>query len=249
VNRGPAAAGIQAVLLDIEGTTTPIAFVVNVLFPYARRRLPRYIEEHATAPEHQAIFDRLRDEHAADAAAGEAVPVWADAPSSDWCVSLVRYVEWLMDRDRKSSGLKTLQGKIWEEGYRAGELLGEVFEDVPSALARWQNERLQIGIFSSGSVLAQQLLFRYSSAGDLTGFLRWYFDTTTGGKADPDSYRRIAAALALPSEAILFVSDVTRELDAARTAGMECRLSIRPGNQPVAQDHGYAVVRTFDTVG
>jgi enolase-phosphatase E1 len=236
------------VLLDIEGTTTPIAFVVNVLFPYARRRLRRYVEQHATAPEQQAIFDRLRDEHAADAAADEAVPAWAEASSSEWLDSLVRYVEWLMDRDRKSPGLKTLQGKIWEEGYRAGELIGEVFADVPPALARWRDEQRQIGIFSSGSVLAQRLLFRYSSAGDLTGFLRWYFDTTTGGKADPESYRRIAAALALPSSAILFISDVTRELDAARSAGMQCRLSIRPGNQPVVQEHGYAVVRTFDTL-
>jgi enolase-phosphatase E1 len=248
VNQDPAPAAIRGVLLDIEGTTTPIAFVVEVLFPYARRHLQRHIEQHTTEPEHRTIFDRLRSEHAADARAGQPVPPWAEDGPSERLASLVRYAEWLMDRDRKSPGLKALQGKIWAEGYRSGELVGEVFPDVPPALARWRSERLQIGIFSSGSVLAQQLLFRHSSFGDLTGFLQWYFDTTTGTKTDRDSYRRVAAEMEIPAEAILFVSDMTRELDAAEKAGLQCRLSIRPGNHPPPQAHGYAVVHTFDTL-
>ena len=194
----PAAAGTRAILLDIEGTTTPIAFVHDVLFPYARRHLRRYV-------------------NAADAA---------------------RY-ESLMDSDSKSTELKTLQGQIWEEGYRRGELVGEVFADVPVAFERWHAQGVPIGIFSSGSVLAQQLLFRHSSAGDLTKFLRWHFDTTTGAKADADSYRRIAAAMAIPPPAILFISDVTRELDAARQAGMQTRLAVRPGNAPPPDSHGF----------
>ena len=162
------------------------------------------------------------------------------------CDSAASYAEWLMDRDRKSTPLKTLQGKIWEEGYQRGELVGEVFADVPPALSRWHAQGAPVGIFSSGSVLAQQLLFRHSSAGDLTPFLRWYFDTTTGKKADSDSYRRIAAAMNMPPQAIVFVSDIVAELDAARDAGLQTRLSIRPGNAPPPPAQGHAVIRTFD---
>ena len=175
---------IRAVLLDIEGTTTPIRFVYEVLFPYARRHLRRYVEQHAASPEHAPLYDRLRDEHASDRAAAEAVPPWIDQPSVARAGSILSYLEWLMDRDRKSTALKSLQGLIWEEGYRGGDLVGEVFADVPAALARWRAQRIDAGIFSSGSVLAQQLLFRHSSAGDLTSLLRWHFDTTTGPKTD-----------------------------------------------------------------
>ena len=194
----PAAAGAQAILLDIEGTTTPIAFVHDVLFPFARRHLRRHV----------------------DAATAE------------------RF-ESLMDRDSKSTELKALQGTIWEEGYRRGELVGDVFADVPAAFERWHAQGVPIGIFSSGSVLAQQLLFRHSTAGDLTKFLTWYFDTTTGAKADADSYRRIAAAMAVPPSAIVFISDATRELDAAREAGMQTRLAVRPGNAPPPDGHRF----------
>jgi enolase-phosphatase E1 len=237
---------IEAILLDIEGTTTPIAFVVDGLFPYARRHLRQHLERLATSPTSAALLDQLREDHAADQRAGEPVPGWLDAPPSALLDSAARYAEWLMDRDRKSTPLKSLQGEIWEAGYRHGELVGEVFPDVACALERWHAQRVQIGIFSSGSVLAQRLLFRHSSAGDLTRFLQWYFDTTTGKKADADSYRRIAAAMNTPPQAIVFVSDVVAELDAARDAGLQTRLSIRPGNAtlPPAQDH--AVVHTFD---
>src|SRR5262249_57974830 len=128
------------------------------------------------------------------------------------------YCDWLMDRDRKSTTLKALQGVIWEHGYERGELIGEVFADVPAAFERWRAAGLQIGIFSSGSVLAQKLLFRHSSAGDLSGYLQWHFDTTTGAKGEPGSYRRIAAAIALDPPAVLFVSDARPEPEGARSA-------------------------------
>lgn len=242
----PALGGIHAILLDIEGTTTPIVFVFEVLFPYARRHLRRHLEQHATSPDYDVLFDRLRDDHLSDRNAGEPVPPWIDAPQTARLASVAAYCEWLMDRDRKSTALKALQGKIWEDGYRRGELVGDVFDDVPGALERWRAQHLQIGIFSSGSVLAQQLLFRHSSAGDLTRFIQWYFDTTTGVKTDSDSYRRIATAMALPPEAVLFVSDVTSELDAADRAGMHTRLSMRPGNKPPPQSHGHVVIQTLD---
>ena len=237
---------IRTVLLDIEGTTTPIRFVYDVLFPYARRHLRRYVEQHAASTEHAPLYERLRDEHAADRAAAEGVPPWIDQPPQARTGSILSYLEWLMDRDRKSTALKSLQGLIWEEGYRRGGLVGEVFAEVPAALARWRAERIDAGIFSSGSVLAQQLLFRHSSAGDLTPLLRWYFDTTTGPKTDPESYRRIAAAMGIAAANVLFVSDISAELDAARTAGMQTRLCIRPGNQPPPVGHGHPEIRAFD---
>jgi enolase-phosphatase E1 len=151
-----------------------------------------------------------------------------------------------MDRDSKDPALKDLQGRIWEEGYRSGQLTGEVFDDVAPALARWRQQGTDVGVFSSGSVLAQKLLFGRSNAGDLTPFLRWHFDTTMGAKNQADSYRRIAAAIELPPPAITFVSDIVRELDAARGAGLRTRLSLRPGNPPQPDGHGHPSINSFD---
>ena len=241
--------GIHAILLDIEGTTTPIAFVFEVLYPYARRHLRPHLEQHATSPDYAALFDRFRDEHSSDRDAGEDVPAWIDGPPAARLDAVASYCEWLVDRDRKSTALKELQGKIWEEGYRRGELVADVFPDVPHALERWRARHLRMGIFSSGSVLAQQLLFRHSSAGDLTSYLQCYFDTTIGKKTDTESYRRIARAMSLSPEAVLFVSDVTSELDAARRADMHTTLSMRPGNKPPPADHRHRVIQTFDGLG
>jgi enolase-phosphatase E1 len=248
VNVRPAAADVRAILLDVEGTTTPLAFVVERLFPYARTHLRRHVEQYATAPQYARLWQQLRDEHARDREAGQPVPIWVDTPVSAQLASVVAYLEWLMERDRKSTGLKDLQGRVWEEGYRRGELRGEVFAEVPRALERWRARGLAIGIFSSGSVLAQRLLFRHSSAGDLTRYLEWHFDTTIGGKTDAESYHRIAAAMTMPPAAVLFISDVVRELDAAKAAGMQARLSVRPGNPPPLTVHDHDVVHTFDDV-
>ena len=244
----PGSAEAGAILLDIEGTTTPLAFVKEVLFPYARANLRSHLEAHAGAGEYEQLFTQLRDERMSTLRGGETVTPWADEPRSARLSSVAAYVEWLMDRDRKSTALKELQGWIWEEGYRRGELVGDVFPDVRPALHRWHKQDLAVGIFSSGSVLAQQLLFRHSSAGDLTSFLRWYFDTRVGPKVEAESYRRIAESMGMSPQGILFLSDVTRELDAARTAGMQVRLAIRPGNAPVPSDHGYLEIRSLDEV-
>jgi enolase-phosphatase E1 len=248
VSAREASTRIEAIVLDIEGTTTPIAFVVDVLFPYARTHLRRHLEALAVSSAHASLLDQLRAEHAGDQRAGEPVAAWIDAPPAARLESAAGYAEWLMDRDRKSTALKALQGTLWKEGYQRGELVGQVFADVPPALARWQAEGAPVGIFSSGSVLAQQLLFRHSTAGDLTPFLRWYFDTTTGKKADRDSYRRIASAMNMRPESIVFVSDVVAELDAARDAGLSTRLSIRPGNAPPPLPHDHPAIRTFNEI-
>ena len=142
------------------------------------------------------------------------------------------YVDWLIERDRKSTGLKSLQGKIWRQGYVDGSLKSQVYADVAPALERWRAQGLSINIFSSGSVLAQQLLFAHTEAGDLTKFIDNYFDTNVGKKGEAESYRRIAEALRLRADEVLFISDVVAELDAATEAGMSTLLSIRPGNPP-----------------
>ena len=153
-----------------------------------------------------------------------------------------------MDQDSKDPALKEVQGRIWEEGYLSGELRGEVFDDVPRSLERWRREGVGAGIFSSGSVLAQKLLFRHSTAGDLTPFLRWHFDTAVGPKVDPESYCRIASAMGMPPADITFVSDVVRELDAAQTAGFRTALTVRPGNPAQPLPHGHAVIHSLDEV-
>ena len=223
------------ILLDIEGTTTPIAFVTETLFPYARAHLPLYLAQQGGTPDCRRAIARLHEEYERDRARGEDLPPWSPLP----------YLTWLMDRDRKSPALKELQGRVWEEGYRNGTLVGQVFDDVPRALARWRDEGIAVGIYSSGSVRAQQWLFRRSAAGDLTPLLSWHFDTAVGAKQDEASYARIAEDVNLPAAAILFVSDVAAELDAARAAGLQTRLIVRPGNAPQPES-GHAIVTSFD---
>lgn len=184
-----------------------------------------FIERHAADPDVQADIARLGTEH----------------------TSVLAHVHALMDSDSKSTALKSLQGKIWEEGYRAGELRGQVYPDVPPALARWRRQGRDIAIFSSGSVQAQKLLFANTTAGDLTPFIRGYFDTTTGPKTDAQSYRSIATALERSPPDVLFLSDVSAELDAAQQAGMRTALCVRsPQNAAPAGPH--PAIHTFDAV-
>jgi len=221
----------RGILLDIEGTTTPIAFVYNVLFPFARSRIAGYVT--------RANLSDLHREHDEDVRQDHNPPAWSAAP--------VEYIHWLMDQDRKSTALKNIQGEIWREGYETGELHGEVFKDVPPALERWHTKKIDVRIFSSGSVLAQRLIFSTTPAGDLTRLLCGYFDTTTGPKSDPSSYERIAQAFGIPADDILFISDVTRELDAARSAGMQTLLCFRPGNHP-QPPHTHQTITSFDRI-
>jgi enolase-phosphatase E1 len=227
-----AAAGARAIVLDVEGTTTPISFVYGVLFPFARARVTTFLEVNIGSPGLRQILESMHEDYRADVARQLNPPPW---PTIEQLDDAVAYVHWLMDHDRKSTALKTLQGEIWEEGYRTGTLRGEVFDDVAVALERWRRRERRVAIFSSGSVLAQKLLFANSTAGDLTGFITAYFDTTLGPKVEADSYRRIAAAIEMPTATVVFVSDVTKELEAACVAGMEVLLSVRPGNSP--QEH------------
>lgn len=228
-------AGSRAILLDIEGTTTPLEFVHQVLFPYARAHVHDYLARHAGDPAVRADLALLEAEHAAEAPQAGA-PGWN--PEA--------YVYWLMDQDRKSTGLKSLQGRIWDEGYRSGDLKGkgEVYPDVRPAFERWTEAGMAIAIFSSGSVLAQRNLFANTTAGDLSSFLSGYFDTTTGPKREAASYREIAAALERRPNEILFVSDIAAELDAARAAGMRTALCVR-GRAPDDPSIVHPRIRSF----
>lgn len=222
--------GVHAVLTDIEGTTTPLSFVHDVLFPYARRRLDAAC---ASGDERFAEALRvLRAEYQAEK--GDLTGFGDGSP----------YAHALMDRDRKSTGLKMLQGLLWEEGYRSGALKGQVYPDAAAALWEWKHRGIRVRIFSSGSVLAQKLLFGYSDQGDLLPCFEGFHDTTTGTKQSPESYRAIAAAFDLPPQEILFLSDVVAELDAAREAGMQTGFFLRPGNKP-AEPGEHPTYRSF----
>ena len=245
--RGPVALSVRTILLDIEGTTTPVDFVYRTLFPYARAHLVAFVEQHITTAEVQADIARLRAEHQTELGQQPSLPPWRAGSLSDTITSVVAFVLWLMDGDRKSTGLKSLQGRIWEAGYRTGELSGQVYDDVPPALHRWRRQGRDICIFSSGSLQAQQLLFSHSNAGDLTAAIRGYFDTTTGPKKEAQSYRCIAAALEQAPAQLLFVSDVVAELDAAKEAGMSTALCIRGQGAP-ADRGAHPVVHSFDEV-
>jgi len=223
---------IKAILTDIEGTTSSISFVKDVLFPYARRRLPAFIATHADKPEVQ---------HWLHETAKEAGLVSASRHE------LVALLQRWIDEDRKATPLKALQGLLWEDGYRDGEYQAHVYADVAPKLREWKRRGLELYVYSSGSVTAQKLFFGFSAAGDLTPLFSGFFDTECGPKRDPNSYRSIAIAIGQPADVILFLSDVVEELDAARAAGMKTTLLARePATCPRACAH--ACVADFNAI-
>jgi enolase-phosphatase E1 len=239
---------IRTVLLDIEGTTTPIAFVRDVLFPFARTHLAAWCRGHARSGSAATVVARLKAEHALDRARDAAVPPWPGEASSACDDGCQAYVHWLMDRDRKSPALKTLQGLIWEEGYQSGALRGEVYADVAPAIAGWHQRGIATAIYSSGSELAQRRLFASTESGDLTPMISGFFDTAVGSKQEPASYARIASRLGCAVGAMLFLSDVVPELRAAGRAGCHVALVVRPGNAPQTDRPSFRVVHTLEEV-
>jgi enolase-phosphatase E1 len=234
----------RRVLLDIEGTTSDIAFVRDVLFPYAHREVGAFLTANAGQP---AVLQAL-EQMARDAGAA-GFTSWCPStldPSSQraWVCAEVRR---LIEADSKTTGLKTLQGLIWTAGYRDGTLRAHVYPEVPNAFTRWRQAGLSLAIYSSGSIAAQKLFFGNTIAGDLTSHLYGYFDTTSGPKRSADSYRRIVSESGLTASEVLFLSDIQEELDAARSAGLHTGLVVRPGNAPVGSP-SHPVVTSLDEV-
>jgi len=221
---------IRAIVTDIEGTTSSLSFVKDVLFPYARQHIGAFVREQAAQLAVRAQLD------AVSAAVGQAL---ADDAAID---QLVRWI----DEDKKITPLKALQGRIWEAGYRNGDFQGHVYDDAVQRLRAWKDQGLALYVFSSGSVHAQKLLFGYSCFGDLTPLFSGYFDTTIGNKRETDAYHRIAHEIGLPAADILFLSDIREELDAAQMAGLHTAWLVREGELP--KDSRHPLVRDFSTI-
>jgi len=214
---------IRAIVTDIEGTTSSISFVKDVLFPYAREHLPAFIATHADQPDVQHWLHETAKEAGLFSASQR---------------ELIALLQRWIDEDRKATPLKALQGLIWEQGYRSGEYQAHVYTDVAPKLREWKHAGVDLYVYSSGSVTAQKLFFAHSDAGDLTPLFSGYFDTEIGPKREAKSYTCIAIAIGRPADEILFLSDVAEELDAARGAGMHTMLLARaPAVCPPAGTH------------
>lgn len=208
------------ILTDIEGTTSSISFVKDVLFPYARAALPRFVREHGQQPEVRRWLDAVAIEISASACQDAVI---------------VETLQGWIDQDRKHTALKALQGLVWEAGYRDGDFTAPLYPDVAPALRAWHAAGHRLAVYSSGSVAAQKLLFSHTDAGDLTPLFSAFFDTETGGKREAASYRSIAQQLGATPGGILFLSDVVAELDAARDAGLRTVLLDRREDYPDAR--------------
>jgi enolase-phosphatase E1 len=221
----------RAILTDIEGTTTPIRFVTEVLYPYARERLPLFLREHAADAEIAGIIAEVRSQ------AGRELDLEA----------VIAQLHAWMDADRKIAPLKDLQGLLWTQGYADGELSTEIYDDAARGLRAWHAAGIGLYVYSSGSVQAQKAIFAHTDHGDLGALFSGYFDTRVGHKRDADSYRRIAAAIALSPDDILFLSDVREELDAARAAGLRTAWLVRDA-MPAGPAAAHRRVRSFDAL-
>jgi enolase-phosphatase E1 len=224
------------ILTDIEGTTSSISFVKDVLFPYARRALPGFVREHGQAPEVRRWLDAVATEHGA---------VCSDEV-------IVEILQGWIDEDRKHTALKALQGLIWSDGYRGADFTAHIYPDAAAALRDWHAAGLPLAVYSSGSVPAQKLFFGHTDAGDLTGLFEGWFDTEVGHKREAGSYTEIARRLGRLPEDILFLSDVVEELDAAREAGLRTVLVDRLDDYPQPRlgdaANGHARVERFDQI-
>ncbi|MBV6689803.1 acireductone synthase [Xanthomonas euvesicatoria pv. physalidis] len=206
----------QAILTDIEGTTSSISFVKDVLFPYARRAMPAYVREHGNHPQVRHWLNQVADE------------IGEDVPDEVLITTLQTWI----DEDRKHTALKALQGLIWGDGYKTADFTAHIYADAAIQLKAWHAAGIPLYVYSSGSVPAQKLFFAHSDAGDLSGLITDWFDTEVGPKRESASYRRIAERTGVPGPEILFLSDVIEELDAAKRAGMRTALLDRREDYP-----------------
>ncbi|MGZ8175083.1 acireductone synthase [Methylobacter sp.] len=222
---------IKAIVTDIEGTTSSILFVKDVLFPYARANLADYVRNHADDPQVKPLLEDVCKEAGSELSTEQII---------------TQLIQWL-DEDKKVTPLKSLQGLIWEAGYRQGDFKGHLYPDAAANLKAWKAEGLDLYIYSSGSVYAQKLLFAHTEYGDLTPLFSGYFDTHIGGKKEQQSYDNIAGQLAIPANQLLFLSDIKEELDAAKAAGFETIWLTRDSTPDPQAEHRQ--VNSFDQIG
>lgn len=224
----------RVVLIDIEGTTSTVAFVHEVLFPYSDTHLDAFVAAHRTEP---AVAKALR----------EAAKVAGEPPDADDATLLAHLHAWIAE-DRKATPLKTLQGLIWSEGYARGDLRAHVYPDAAAGLRRWHDAGLSLYVYSSGSIAAQKVLFASNNAGDLTALFSDHFDTTIGQKREARSYAAISRAIRTPTSEMVFLSDVDAELDAARESGLQTVRLLRPADTPPGATTRHPAVTTFDDI-
>lgn len=234
--------GLQHVLLDIEGTTCPVSFVGEVLFPYAQQQLPVFLAEQAQNPTVKDLIDQVFEAWSQDTDP-EAVSLGKRYAVKN-IEAAANYLSWLIGKDRKLTPLKELQGLIWRQGYDKGILKAPLYADVAEALKRWRDAGLRLSVYSSGSVNAQKLLYQHSTYGDLSNLFDHWFDTNTGGKHYPESYGTIAKALNTNPDQVAFISDRKSELKAAQEAGFKVVFSQREGN-PETDPGNYIEIKNY----
>jgi len=243
----------SVLLIDIEGTTTPISFVANKLFPFIKEQLDTFLYRNWYSDEVLLAIEKLKEQVNVDVECGmDSVPRIVSAKTrsqrSSFLESVKKNVLWQMSQDRKTTALKYLQGLMWREAYYSGKIKGEVFMDVKVALEKLQKQNFQIFIYSSGSVEAQKLLFKYSEHGNMLPLFDGHFDTTIGSKREKESYQKIAENISCKLEQILFLTDVLQEADAAFIAGLHVCIVVRPGNKPLEKLSQYPCIKTFKSL-
>jgi len=240
--------GIKVVLLDIEGTTTPISFVKDTLFGFVRKNLKNYIETNFESQLVQDDICALRKQLAEGVGSGDYINIAETGDQETVVGAVVANVLQLMDVDSKCSALKQLQGHMWTSAYESGLIRGQVFDDVVPALQRLTAAGILVYIYSSGSVGAQKLLFGHSTHGNLLQYLSGHFDTNVGAKVEKESYSKIAHQLQLEPHQILFLTDITAEANSATGAGLHTCLVSRPGNAPLTDDHKetFRIITSFN---
>lgn len=233
----------DVILLDIEGTTSSIDFVHEVMFPFARKRVPDFVTSNWDTDELNGCIAQLAKDLGENSAES-----WLSGNAESNQQTVIDAVVGMIDNDVKATGLKQLQGIIWKSGFHSGEMVAHLYDDTAPALKRWKQQGLDLRIYSSGSIAAQKLFFGHSVAGDILDLFSSHYDTTTGPKKEAESYRKIVADCGVAADRIVFVSDVPAELVAAAEAGLQTVLSIRPGNAAVVDVENYQAIGSFQTL-
>ncbi|WP_456384568.1 acireductone synthase [Persephonella sp.] len=223
---------VKAFLIDIEGTVAPISFVKDVLFPYSKERMERFVRENRNKPEVQKVIEQVMEIEGRQMSPEEVVE------------TLKRWI----DEDRKIAPLKDIQGYIWKEGFESGKIKAPLYEDAYRKMKEWKEKGYRLFIYSSGSVQAQKLFFSHTEKGNILDFFEGHFDTKIGGKKETQSYKKISESIGIPTEEIVFLSDNPDEIKAAAEAGMKVYRLVRPGDAEYIENFQYPQIKSFDEV-